>query len=54
MRQAEIERQTKETYVYVSLNIDGKGEADVDTGVGFMDHMLELLAFHGNFDLKVR
>ena len=54
MRQAEIERQTKETYVYVSLNIDGKGEADVDTGVGFMDHMLELFAFHGNFDLKVR
>ena len=54
MRQAEIGRQTKETYVYVSLNIDGKGEADVDTGVGFMDHMLELLAFHGNFDLKVR
>ena len=54
MRQAEIERQTKETYVYISLNIDGKGEADVDTGVGFMDHMLELLAFHGNFDLKVR
>lgn len=54
MRQAEIERQTKETYVYVSLNIDGKGEADVDTGVGFMDHMLELLAFHGNFDLKIR
>ena len=54
MRQAEIERQTKETYVYVSLNVDGKGEADVDTGVGFMDHMLELLAFHGNFDLKVR
>lgn len=54
MRQAEIERQTKETYVYVSLNIDGKGEADVDTGVGFMDHMLELFAFHGNFDLKIR
>ena len=53
MRQAEIERQTKETYVYVSLNIDGKGEADVDTGVGFMDHMLELLAFHGNFDFWI-
>lgn len=54
MRSAEIERETKETYIYVSLNIDGKGEADVDTGVGFMDHMLELLAFHGQFDLKVK
>lgn len=54
MRQAEIERETKETYIYVSLVIDGKGEADVDTGVGFMDHMLELFAFHGGFDLKVK
>ena len=40
MRQAEIERQTKETYVYVSLNIDGKGEADVDTGGEISDRVV--------------
>ncbi|MDD6710896.1 imidazoleglycerol-phosphate dehydratase HisB [Sharpea azabuensis] len=54
MREAHIERDTKETKVKVDLNLDGSGKVDVATGVGFMDHMLELLAFHGKFDLYVR
>lgn len=54
MRKAHIERDTKETKVKVDLNLDGSGQVDVSTGVGFMDHMLELLAFHGKFDLYVR
>ena len=54
MREAHIERDTKETKVKVDLNLDGRGKVDVATGVGFMDHMLELLAFHGKFDLYVR
>lgn len=54
MREAHIERDTKETKVKVDLNLDGSGQVDVSTGVGFMDHMLELLAFHGKFDLYVR
>lgn len=54
MRQATIERNTRETRIALSLNLDGSGKADVDTGVGFLDHMLELLAFHGQFDLAVK
>ena len=54
MREAHIERDTKETKVKVDLNLDGSGKVDVATGVSFMDHMLELLAFHGKFDLYVR
>ena len=54
MREAHIARDTKETKVKVDLNLDGSGQVDVSTGVGFMDHMLELLAFHGKFDLYVR
>ena len=54
MREAHIERDTKETKVKVDLNLDGSGKVDVATGVGFLDHMLELLAFHGKFDLYVR
>lgn len=54
MREAHIERDTKETKIKVDLNLDGSGKVDVATGVGFMDHMLELLAFHGKFDLYVR
>lgn len=54
MREAHIARATKETKVKVDLNLDGSGQVDVSTGVGFMDHMLELLAFHGKFDLYVR
>ncbi len=54
MRQATVERTTTETEVWVSLTIDGEGSFDVETGVGFFDHMLEQLARHALFDLSVR
>ena len=53
-RVATVERQTKETSVFVSLDLDGTGEYDVDTGIGFFDHMLEQLSRHSLIDLKVR
>lgn len=53
MRIAKIERKTKETDILIELNIDGSGKVDIDTGIGFFDHMLNLMAFHGSFDLKV-
>lgn len=53
MRQAEISRKTNETDIQLSLNLDGRGKADIHSGVGFLDHMLTLLAFHGQFDLSV-
>lgn len=52
-RTASIQRQTNETEIRLELNLDGSGQADVKTGVGFLDHMLELLAKHGAFDLRV-
>ncbi|OEF99562.1 imidazoleglycerol-phosphate dehydratase [Vulcanibacillus modesticaldus] len=54
MRKAKIERKTLETNVSVELNIDGNGNCDIDTGIGFLDHMLTLIAFHGSFDLKIK
>lgn len=53
MRKAKIERKTAETTITLELNLDGRGQAEIETGVGFLDHMLTLFAFHGNFDLKV-
>lgn len=53
MRIAKIDRKTNETDIKLSLNLDGTGVADIDTGCGFMDHMLTLLASHGRFDLTV-
>jgi len=53
-RVAKIERKTAETEVAIELNLDGTGQANVATGVGFLDHMLTLLARHGLFDLTVR
>lgn len=53
MRKADIERDSKETKIKASLNIDGSGEADINTGIGFLDHMLELFAFWGHFDLSI-
>jgi imidazoleglycerol-phosphate dehydratase len=53
-RTATVERKTKETNVFVSLDLDGQGEYDVDTGIGFLDHMLEQLSRHSLMDLKVR
>jgi imidazoleglycerol-phosphate dehydratase len=53
VRIAEISRSTRETQITLMLNLDGTGVADVRTGVGFLDHMLELVAKHGFFDLTV-
>ena len=53
MRTAEISRKTAETDVYVSLCLDGSGNSEISTGVGFLDHMLTLFAKHGRFDLVV-
>lgn len=53
MRTASIKRNTQETQIQLSLNLDGTGMASVSTGVGFLDHMLTLFARHGDFDLTV-
>ena len=53
-RTATISRQTTETQIELTLNLDGTGQVSIDTGVGFYDHMLHLLAAHGLFDLTVR
>lgn len=53
MRIAELKRDTAETKISLSLNLDGTGKADIDTGCGFLDHMLTLLAGHGKMDLTV-
>lgn len=52
-RIAAIERNTKETKINISLNLDGSGKSDLDTGIGFFDHMLDGFARHGLFDLEV-
>lgn len=54
IRTAEISRKTAETDISLKLNIDGKGDSRVDTGCGFLDHMLTLFAKHGRFDLEVK
>ena len=54
MRNAEIRRDTKETKVSISLTLEGTGKSKIDTGVGFLDHMLTLFAKHGRFDLCVQ
>lgn len=53
MRKAIIKRKTKETDITVNLNIDGSGKTKINTGIGILDHMLELFAFHGLFDLDI-
>lgn len=53
MRQAQISRTTGETDIQIKLNLDGTGENNIDTGVGFLDHMLTLFAKHGRFDLQI-
>ena len=53
-RRAVIDRTTKETSIQLSLALDGRGRYDVRTGIRFLDHMLELVARHGGFDLKIR
>jgi imidazoleglycerol-phosphate dehydratase len=54
MRSASVERKTKETQIRGSLKLDGRGEYDISTGIRFFDHMLELFAKHGAFDLKLK
>jgi len=54
MRSASISRKTAETDVSVSIGLDGTGQARIATGIGFLDHMLELFARHGLFDLEVK
>ncbi len=53
-RSAELSRKTRETEVYVNINLDGSGLYDIDTGVPFFDHMLEQLSRHGGFDLEIK
>lgn len=53
MRSAEISRKTAETDITLSLSLDGKGSSEINTGCGFLDHMLALFARHGRFDLTV-
>jgi imidazoleglycerol-phosphate dehydratase len=54
MRSATIDRTTGETEIHLSLDLDGSGHPDVATGIGFLDHMLTLFAYHGLFGLSVR
>lgn len=53
MRTSEIKRKSAETDITLSLNLDGTGKSEIDTGCGFLDHMLTLFASHGRFDLSV-
>jgi imidazoleglycerol-phosphate dehydratase len=53
-RTAEISRQTRETTIELSLDVDGTGRAEISTGIGFLDHMLDSLARHARFDLTVK
>ncbi len=53
MRVAELKRETKETQIYCEMNLDGSGKSEVNTQIGFFDHMLDLLTFHSGMDLKL-
>lgn len=54
VRVAKVKRKTKETDIQISLNVEGKGKSKISTGIGFLDHMLELFAKHGLFDLEIK
>lgn len=53
MREATIKRETTESKIEITLNLDGEGNANIDTGIPFFDHMLNQLAFHGKVDLEI-
>lgn len=54
LRTSEISRKTAETDIFLTLSLDGNGESQIDTGIGFLDHMLTLFASHGRFNLTVK
>ena len=54
MRKGKISRKTKETSISVDLNIDGKGKYKIDTGIGFLNHMLEQLSKHSSIDMNIK
>jgi len=54
MRHAELTRETKETKINVALDLEGEGRAEIDTGIGFFNHMLSLMARHGLFNIRVQ
>ena len=54
MRTAKIDRKTKETEVSVEINLDGSGDYQINTGIGFFDHMLTQISVHGLFDLLIK
>jgi imidazoleglycerol-phosphate dehydratase len=54
MRSAEIQRDTRETQIFVSVDLDGRGEAKLDSGIPFLDHMLDQIARHGALDMTIR
>ena len=54
MRNAEISRKTRETEINLKLNLDGNGEYEINTGIGFLDHLLSHIAVHGRFDLTLQ
>jgi imidazoleglycerol-phosphate dehydratase len=54
MRQAEIARETAETDIWLRLNLDGRGDSQIHTGIGFLDHMLHLMCKHGFLDIELR
>ena len=54
MRTYKINRDTLETKISVEINLDGSGKSEIDTGIGFFDHMLTLMAFHGKFDINIK
>ena len=53
-RSASVKRTTRETDIELSLSLDGSGRSSIDTGIGFLNHMLELFAFHGSLDLEIK
>lgn len=54
MRESIINRKTNETDIKIELNLDGSGKTEINTGIGFLDHMLTLFGFHSGFDLKIK
>ena len=53
LRQASVNRETRETQIKLTFTVDGSGKSNIHTGIGFLDHMLELFAKHGFFDLEI-